>query len=83
MSPRKKSKKQIVVSVAGDHAQKLTEVAEQLRSQGMTVDEVQEATGLITGSYDKALSVLKGVRGVQSVEEQPQFQLPPPDSEVQ
>jgi hypothetical protein len=75
--------KSVVVTVDDAHMPKIQEVAEQLRSRGLQVDEVMEATGMITGSCRTSMSGLQQVEGVASVEEQPTFQLPPPDSPVQ
>jgi hypothetical protein len=76
-------KKNLVVTVDDAHMPNIHQVAEQLKSRGMKVEEVLEATGMITGSSRKGMSGLRAVPGVVGVEEQPQIQLPPPDSPVQ
>ena len=82
-APRSKAaSKRIVVTIGDEHLPKIKSIAARLRSQGMKVDSVLEATGLITGASAKP-SALKRVAGVKSVEEETRFQLPPPDSEVQ
>lgn len=73
----------IVVTVDDERMPKIAEVAEQLRSRGVQVDSVMEATGIITGSTDAHSADLRSIPGVMSVEDQPHFQLPPPDSSVQ
>ena len=72
------TRKSVGVTVDDAHVSDLRKVAQQLRSKGMKVDEVLEATGLITGSCSKSVSALKKVRGVAAVEEQTQFHLPEP-----
>jgi len=70
-----------VVVLVGDAA--IHEVAARLRSKGMKVDSVLEATGMITGTYAKEPSALSGVKGVTGVEETAPIQLPPPESDTQ
>ena len=73
----------MVVTVDDAHLRKIQDLAGQLRSKGMHVDEVLEGTGQVVGTYPKKKSALKRVPGVSSVEEPPSFPLPPPDSDVQ
>jgi len=58
-----------VVVLVGDA--RIHEVAAQLRSKGMKVDSVLEATGMITGTYANEPSALSRVKGVTGVEEAP------------
>lgn len=80
---KSKSAKQYVVTLDDAHLKETKSVATKLRERGMQVDEVLDQIGTITGSYDKSPSGLGKIEGVMSVEEQPQVQLPPPDSDVQ
>ena len=88
--PRKKRTKKrsttprgIVVTVDDEHMPKIGELAEQLRSRGVQVDSVMEATGMISGSTELGSAEIERIPGVASVEESPQFQLRPPDSPIQ
>ena len=82
MSTQKPSRS-VVVTVDDDHLPKIAEVAEQLRSRGVQVDSVMEATGMISGSTGLEKAELERIPGVVSVEEPAQFQLPPPNSSIQ
>ena len=74
----------IVVTVDDHHAGQLATVAERLRAAGMVVDETLDAIGTITGSVDEAqMAGLSDVAGVEAVEPQRIYRLPPPDSPVQ
>jgi hypothetical protein len=81
-SPKKEAES-IVVTVDDAHMSSIQEVAKRLRARGMKVQEVMEGIGIISGTYGKEASSLNRIRGVSSVEKQPRFQLPPPDSDVQ
>jgi hypothetical protein len=68
----------IIVTVAPDALEQIDRVAKDLRSAGVTVDQVLSATGIITGSVDAGrMTVVGRVRGVASVEADTDFQLPP------
>jgi hypothetical protein len=50
----------------------------------MTISSVQEQLGTVTGTADRAkLDAIRGVAGVSGVEESQDYQIPPPESEVQ
>ena len=74
----------VTVTVADDHLGETDAIAEQLRAAGMVVEQVLDAVGMITGSVpaERRPSV-EAVPGVAAVEEETNFQLAPPDSEVQ
>ena len=73
---------QLSVTVADGHA--IEEVAAGLRARGMTVAQVLEGIGVITGSApDDVRSALGAVEGVASIDEELTHRLPPPDAEVQ
>lgn len=76
-------RKPVVVTVGDRHKGKIGQVAGRLRARGMRVEHVQKKIGTVTGSTTKDVSKLKSVKGVADAEEAPQFQLPPPDSDVQ
>jgi hypothetical protein len=73
----------ISVTVDQDHLSIIGDVAEALRARGMQVTQVLQ-TGFITGSVSEdRRPALAAVSGVQAVDEQLQFQLPPPEADVQ
>ena len=74
----------VTVTVDDDHLDDLEGVAEKLRAEGLEVDQVLGDIGIITGSVpsDKRESV-GGVEGVAAVEDEIDFQLPPPEAGIQ
>lgn len=82
--PGKDKKVQVMISVDDEHMPEIGKVAERCRKAGLQVDEALEEVGIITGSIpEKELASLSGVKGVASVERGQQYQLPPPDSDIQ
>ena len=76
--------KRIIVTVAPDALEQIDQVAHDLRGAGVTVDQVLSSTGIITGSVDAGrVGAVGQIRGVASVESDSDFQLPPPDSDIQ
>jgi hypothetical protein len=74
----------VSVTVADGHRESMDGVVENLRASGMEVEQVLGTLGIVTGSApEEALDVLRGVEGVDSVDEQLAYRLPPPDSPVQ
>ena len=75
---------EVLVLVAQDYRARMSEVAEALRTRGMSVQSMLEETGTITGSIGAGgLESLRGLPGVEAVEPGGTFQLPPPDSDLQ
>ena len=73
----------INVTVHQEYLSAIADVADALRARGMQVEQVLEM-GFITGSApDDSLGDLKKVSGVQSVDEELGYQLPPPDDDIQ
>lgn len=73
----------INVTVHQDYVSTIADVADALRARGMQVEQVL-AMGFITGSApDDCLQDLKSVSGVQSVDEELGYQLPPPEEDIQ
>jgi|GEM_PF-2112181 len=70
----------IVITVEDSHLERIDEVAERMRDLGVKIDEILKATGLICGSTGGRLTELRKVPGVMSVEDQPTFEIPPPDA---
>ncbi len=74
---------QVVISVADDQVADMSTVVEALRDAGLTVTEVLDSAGVVTGTVDReALASLSTVPGVAHVEQSRMFQIPP-DSPVQ
>lgn len=75
---------QVIVSIADDQVDDMSTVVEALRDAGLTVTEVLDAAGVVTGTVDReALLSLSTVPGVADVERSRVYQLPPPDSPIQ
>ncbi|MHC6594276.1 hypothetical protein [Arthrobacter sp. C152] len=73
----------INVTVHQEYLSAIADVADALRARGMQVEQVLEM-GFITGSApDDSVQALKSVSGVQSVDEELGYQLPPPDEDIQ
>ena len=78
--------KDVLITVTDAHLPKMGEVVERLRAAGVDVHDAQEALGTVTGSVDETqvpLESLRSLDGVDVVEEQQSYELPPPDSPVQ
>ncbi len=75
---------EVTVTVSDSYVDRIDEVAEALKDRGMQVRQVLRAIGIISGSapVDRERS-LQTVDGVEAVEQETTFQLPPPDSPVQ
>ncbi len=53
-------------------------------SVGVKVEQIMDTVGVITASCDAQIaSTLPQIEGVAAVEEEQEYQLPPPDSEIQ
>lgn len=77
-------RRQVTVTVADSHAGAVADVAELLARAGMEVAQVLAAIGVITGAVDDELrAAIEAVPGVAAVQEQSDFQLAPPDADVQ
>lgn len=77
---------QINLSITVDdaHLKQILEVAQALKSAGMNVEQVMDAVGVITGSCDEQeVETLSQVEGVLNVEPQQDYQLAPPNADVQ
>ncbi|GAA1978109.1 hypothetical protein [Amycolatopsis minnesotensis] len=68
----------VVVSVRGESLASLSEVVAGLRSAGMTVNQVLDPIGAVTGTMGSStLTSLRAVPGVADVELEALYQLPP------
>lgn len=78
------AKIQVSVSVDEAHLDRIQAVAESLQTAGMEVEQTLAITGVILGAIEAdQIEAISQVEGVQHVEPEREFQLPPPDSEVQ
>ena len=76
--------KSITVTVHDDHLGRIEALADQLRAAGMQVDQVLSSIGIITGEVtDAQRRAIAGLPGVAAVENQQEYQLPPPDADIQ
>lgn len=74
----------VTVVVDDAHLSTIDEVAAELRSGGMHVTQVLTEAGVISGSIpDGRKQALQRVAGVESIDEQTRFDLPPPESSIQ
>jgi hypothetical protein len=74
----------VLVSVAEDHLDRLGEVVEHLQAAGLRVAETMEHLGVVAGTIAaRRMAGLRGVEGVDAVEPNRPYQLPPPASDVQ
>lgn len=74
----------VSISVDEQHKDRLSDVIENCKELGLNVEQQLDAIGVITGSIDSAKTdALKQVQGVSKVEPSRQFQIAPPDSEIQ
>ena len=73
-----------IVTVQSQYLGRVQEVTELLESAGMHVERVLGTLGQIIGRAEEdKRPTLAGVEGVQSVDPQRQFRIPPPESEIQ
>lgn len=72
------------VAVNDDYLNRMSEVVQKLQAAGMKVEQVMETLGIITGSCSsEKVKALSGVEGVTHVERSREYQIAPPDSEIQ
>ncbi|MEX3816661.1 hypothetical protein AB3X96_42230 [Paraburkholderia sp. BR13439] len=75
---------EVVVTVAEDHLQRFRQLASELEGKGLKINNMMEGLGIISGAASLAdVQQLKGMKGVKSVEEAGNVQLPPPESDIQ
>jgi hypothetical protein len=76
----------VLIVVDDAHFGQMGEVVERLREAGVSVRDADEVVGTVMGSIDDAnvqLHALERLEGVDVVEEEQTYELPPPDSPVQ
>ena len=78
------SKIKLSISVDDEHLDKMSEVVKRIKKAGLKVEAQLESLGIITGSVDSdKQDSIRNIKGVASVEEDKDFQIAPPDSDVQ
>jgi hypothetical protein len=71
----------VVLSVDPDRFDGVISAA---RAAGLTVTQEMPAVGVVSGEIDQdSLATLTGVDGIEAVEKERTFQLPPPESPLQ
>ena len=74
----------ITLSIPDEHLPNYRELVKQLKQAGLQVDQEMEALGIVTGSVDaEKIDHLKRIKGIGNIEQSREYQLPPPDSDVQ
>ncbi len=77
-------KKSVIVTVADDSLADMKAIEQRLRSAGLesgqSLSASRQFTGYVSADHEDAL---RKVRGVKSVDESTDYQLPPPDSPIQ
>jgi hypothetical protein len=77
----KQEKRALIVTLSGDRG--IHEVTRDLKAAGLDVEQVLEATNIVTGAAGaKSLSRLKKVPGVADVSHDHPVDIGPPDAEV-
>lgn len=78
------SRERVSVLVGDEHLESFGSVLAAVRKAGLKVEQKLAKTGVITGTIESAKRAgLQGVAGVESVEVEREFALPPPGSAVQ
>ena len=74
----------VLISVDDEHLPKMHQVVERCKAAGLDVEESLDQIGTITGSIDPGkIGHLSKVAGVSSVEQAGEYDIGPPDSELQ
>jgi len=76
------TRSQVSITVDEEHLASLDQVVEALRESGMHVESVLEGLGMVTGSTPDP-AALREVEGVSGVDTGLEYQLPPPEDEIQ
>jgi len=78
------TKVSLLISVNDEHLDRFSEVVKGVEDLGLEVDQRMDEIGVLTGSIDsEKVEPLRRVEGVSHVEQSRQFQIAPPDSDVQ
>ena len=78
------SKVNLLICVDDRNKEQIPKVVEALQASGLKIERVMEQTGVVTGSIDSTqVEGIARVEGVVAVEVEQEFQLKPPESEIQ
>ncbi|NKB81656.1 MAG: ketohydroxyglutarate aldolase [Nitrospirales bacterium] len=78
------AKKSVIVTLDDEHANSIEKVTDECRAAGLVVYESLDMLGQVMGEIDPDKeSELRKISGVLSVEESQEYQLPPPNLEIQ
>ena len=76
----------VKVSIAIDdaHLEQIWEISQNLQAVGLHIDQTLQTLGIISGSIDSSqVDRLYQIEGVQHIEPDHSYQLPPPNSDIQ
>ncbi|HEU4678467.1 MAG TPA: hypothetical protein VFS35_03030 [Terrimicrobiaceae bacterium] len=77
-------KKQVLISIDDSYMDRLPDVIEALEGEGLEVSRSLEALGVVSGAAEEgSFSSLRGVEGVNSLEEERTAKIVPPDAPLQ
>lgn len=78
------SKVKVSVCIHDDHIDRIGQVSDSLRASGMDIEQTMPNIGMVSGSIEsQQIEQLHKIAGVDSVELEQSYQLPPPDSPLQ
>ena len=78
------TRQRLRVAVDDAHLEHIPDVVKRLKASGMTIGDVMNKLGAITGSADpSALEAIRKVKGISHVEPQREYGVAPPESDVQ
>ncbi|CAN5579992.1 hypothetical protein BH23ACT6_BH23ACT6_06440 [soil metagenome] len=85
LQPSPSQSRRIIVSIDVQHLQHITEVRDGLVSRGVVIEHVMAELGMITATVpdDAHVAAAQQVDGVESVEQDRSYRVPPPDAPVQ
>ena len=78
------AKLDVTVSIKNDHLPRFRELVEGMKKSGLDVERQLQSVGVVTGKIDaNRVADLRALNGIGAVEEGREYQIAPPDSEVQ
>jgi hypothetical protein len=78
------SKVKVSVCIHNDHIDQIGQVSDSLRASGMDIEQTMPNIGIVSGSIEsQQIEQLQEIAGVDSVELEQNYQLPPPNSPLQ
>ncbi|WP_019499645.1 hypothetical protein [Pseudanabaena sp. PCC 6802] len=78
------SKVKVSISIDDAHIDRISEIAKSLQAMGVDVEQTLPSIGIISGSVSsEQVHRLNQIEGIQHVETERDYQLPPPDADIQ